>query len=1494
MDLHEKYMEFPTVSVTIIEIFETKFKDDPFKYLHNVVQLYNNLIKNPVDTKSLQFFNQILCYIYQLKFDHNNKCKFERFNDISIQNVDKIFIHEDQCYTASDISIIYDILLLQMVLYCDIKSIKVKLEQFRNSREFYLNDTNMTELYTKVLECFLDSLNLYCYLFNKDKCNEYKEFVPLFLDDVKFVLKTKDNLQWKSLGSILIKLYNMFDQNNILFLIWDLFLNELKNLPDLLIALNTIVNHDFQLEQDSLRDLYINLYCEDKFWIKIKEGLDSDVKQHKKWALHVLKKVMDFMGDMSKLENLYVTKSVLVPFICDNCSESTKKRNRHKFVLILEALQEVQAHLILPALSHLPYLIMNKRVCKNCLDITWLSSIFKRILKHDNKSLVKQGILIICDFDEIMCDDKFLEFFVNVLNNTFLYEKESNEDKSKVVERLIQLFNDLTESFDSILKKFLHHIISIDWGPVAIFYITYVLSNVFEMNQSRIKLEENDLVAIKSLSKCLRKHSIVLRAASQINIIKMISFSDIMINDLMILSQILYNFTIDEVLKKDSDTWKIIVNWLPKVIKNTSASTYICYSLNQYIVDDKTFYNDIKILVLMICLLHDAKLVFHTQTCVAFLNLKHLFEVLIRSDQRPYSNSQVNVRILILMSYLLNENRNIITQMLSNYGNIALTLVIKYVKKLPNILFEELDEFLNMITTFLNNRDLIILCKETMSMHACNLKMLVANIFDAKSIEYLSLIHVVLLCQNLNIVSCSKDMYEFCIKEMNNFELVVPFEKGSCNINNVKGTIMSRYYVLMTKLMHNYLLQFQSNTWKIDWYQIITKLLDLEGMNIISSIAPLLQAIIENDEIISEEKVTYFKSTIELCWKITFNHKKFNNFSQTVKSLLTVIINPKYLNIPDIETITNQFLDQLIEEGDNMPNLKRILLNRMESLNINHTIFNKINVPTLLLACLLHGYTIRRDKKIENQIYLSIEKDFQELYKLHSMNIDYNIDATVKAHAVILLHKIISKNPEFALIFWQFVNEELKKYIDKRYFKDSYIHRVKHRLMQILLLLEPVLNKESIISVQELICNLMLIESNQHSIRLMQEWLLIRIFVKYTDLHNKLWEFFEEIISKRPGCASSIASVIYHVSLFFFGQAQCDFLTRAMPYIAHCCLGQNFNVRLCNQVILVKLYELSKSSNFDNIVSEYSGIYNATVKHLQEGKSMKDLEKCVEIQDAFYFSAFHPEDDYSLQTIYYEMPRLSTIFIDEWIPLYLFEDLNFIENNNHPLRLRNLSNKLAESKVPSQYTKAGSINRETLIVETESDSTDDLQKKIIPRKLVNSSEYNLSTAMSPMFQIQDKGIILVASLIERPANLGGLIRTCEVFGVQEFIIGNIQHTQDSKFKNVSVSADKWISIQEVKPQQLREYLLTKSKCGWELVGLEQTDKSTDLWSMQFKKKTVLVLGNEKTGIPANIISILDVCVEIPQIGLIRSLNVHVSGAICLWHYAQQHIFTKNS
>ncbi|XP_073122421.1 uncharacterized protein [Henckelia pumila] len=149
-------------------------------------------------------------------------------------------------------------------------------------------------------------------------------------------------------------------------------------------------------------------------------------------------------------------------------------------------------------------------------------------------------------------------------------------------------------------------------------------------------------------------------------------------------------------------------------------------------------------------------------------------------------------------------------------------------------------------------------------------------------------------------------------------------------------------------------------------------------------------------------------------------------------------------------------------------------------------------------------------------------------------------------------------------------------------------------------------------------------------------------------------------------------------------------------------------------------------------------------------------------------------------------------------------------------------------------------------------------------------------------------ILIFASLIDRIPNLAGLARTCEVFRAAGLTIADKNILTDKQFQLISVTADKWVPIAEVPPRNMKLFLEKKKKEGFSILGLEQTANSIPLDKYNFPTKMVLVLGHEKEGIPVEIIHILDACVEIPQLGVVRSLNVHVSGAIALWEYTRQH------
>ena len=121
-----------------------------------------------------------------------------------------------------------------------------------------------------------------------------------------------------------------------------------------------------------------------------------------------------------------------------------------------------------------------------------------------------------------------------------------------------------------------------------------------------------------------------------------------------------------------------------------------------------------------------------------------------------------------------------------------------------------------------------------------------------------------------------------------------------------------------------------------------------------------------------------------------------------------------------------------------------------------------------------------------------------------------------------------------------------------------------------------------------------------------------------------------------------------------------------------------------------------------------------------------------------------------------------------------------------------------------------------------------------------------------------------------------------------------------------MSAQDWVPIEEVKEDDIVHFLrcvcipgvpntTTDFRCraarkeGYTIVGLEQTGESKLIQDAPIEERMVLVLGKEKEGIPVEILQEVDYCIEIPQFGVTRSLNVHVSAALAIWEYTRKQL-----
>ena len=148
-------------------------------------------------------------------------------------------------------------------------------------------------------------------------------------------------------------------------------------------------------------------------------------------------------------------------------------------------------------------------------------------------------------------------------------------------------------------------------------------------------------------------------------------------------------------------------------------------------------------------------------------------------------------------------------------------------------------------------------------------------------------------------------------------------------------------------------------------------------------------------------------------------------------------------------------------------------------------------------------------------------------------------------------------------------------------------------------------------------------------------------------------------------------------------------------------------------------------------------------------------------------------------------------------------------------------------------------------------------------------------------------LVLCASLVENPLNLGGLCRTAEAFCLAELVLPDLAIAATWPFRQTAASAHRWQPLSACAPAQLPVWLHQRRTQGQTALALTRSPSARSLWEYPFPERTVLVLGRELTGIPDTVLDCCDGAIAIPQFGQVESLNVHTAGAIAAHAYVQR-------
>ena len=137
-------------------------------------------------------------------------------------------------------------------------------------------------------------------------------------------------------------------------------------------------------------------------------------------------------------------------------------------------------------------------------------------------------------------------------------------------------------------------------------------------------------------------------------------------------------------------------------------------------------------------------------------------------------------------------------------------------------------------------------------------------------------------------------------------------------------------------------------------------------------------------------------------------------------------------------------------------------------------------------------------------------------------------------------------------------------------------------------------------------------------------------------------------------------------------------------------------------------------------------------------------------------------------------------------------------------------------------------------------------------------------------------------------NVGSVFRTADAAGVSHvYLTGytpspldRFGRAQKEVIKTALGATESVAWTHDSDPHSVVAKLKAK---GWDIVGVEQDDRSIDYRTFAPVRPTLFIFGNEVEGVPPELRFVCDSLVEIPMHGTKESLNVSVTAGIILFH-----------
>jgi tRNA (guanosine-2'-O-)-methyltransferase len=147
-------------------------------------------------------------------------------------------------------------------------------------------------------------------------------------------------------------------------------------------------------------------------------------------------------------------------------------------------------------------------------------------------------------------------------------------------------------------------------------------------------------------------------------------------------------------------------------------------------------------------------------------------------------------------------------------------------------------------------------------------------------------------------------------------------------------------------------------------------------------------------------------------------------------------------------------------------------------------------------------------------------------------------------------------------------------------------------------------------------------------------------------------------------------------------------------------------------------------------------------------------------------------------------------------------------------------------------------------------------------------------------------ITIVLENVFDPHNISAVMRTADAAGLQDIYILNTKIPRHKKWgAKSSSSAAKWLTVHQF--DNAEECFSSLRKRYSTILTTHLSSDAVSLHQLDLTQPIALVFGNEHSGVSDEIRALADGNFIIPQVGIIRSLNISVACAVTLYEAFRQ-------